>query len=255
MTAQPHVHPKTHAHSEAPAPAALPEIVDRDTWLRARAALLPREKAHTHEGDAIAAARRRLPMVEVDATVELVGADGPTRVLDMFDGRDQLLVCKHMWHPGQGFEGQCRGCTITLWNFQDPVYLEARGVTFAVWCEGPYDEFAPYREFMGYPTPWYSVHGVDSPGISDGWITTYLRVGDRVFQTYETDDRGCEVMMTALQLLDVTVYGRQEEWEDSPAGWPQDPTQSWLRRDGRPIPQWTRPGVTPVAAPTEEGCC
>jgi predicted dithiol-disulfide oxidoreductase (DUF899 family) len=217
-----------------------PEIVDRASWLAARAALLSREKAHTREGDAIAAARRRLPMVEVDATVELVGADGPTALLDMFEGREQLLVCKHMWNRGKGFADQCRGCTATVWNFQDASYLEARGVTFAIWCQGPYAEFAPYREFMGYRAPWYSVDWIDVPGVSDGWITTYLRVGDRVFQTYETDGRGCEVMMPALLLLDMTVYGRQEEWEDSPAGWPQDPTMSWFIRDGRPVPQWTR---------------
>jgi predicted dithiol-disulfide oxidoreductase (DUF899 family) len=227
-----------------------PQVVDRDTWLRSRAALLAREKAHTREGDAIAAARRRLPMVEVDPTVELIGAKGPTPLHDIFEGRDQLLVCKHMWHRGQGFADQCRGCTATVWNFQDSTYLEARGVTFAVWCQGPYPEFAPYREFMGYRAPWYSVDGIDLPGISDGWITTYLRVGDRIFQTYETDGRGCEVMMPALQLLDLTVYGRQEEWEDSPDGWPQDPTQSWFVRDGRPIPQWTRlmPGSAEVGA-------
>ncbi|GIF46314.1 putative dithiol-disulfide oxidoreductase (DUF899 family) [Asanoa ferruginea] len=217
-----------------------PQVVDRATWLQERAALLVREKAHTRAGDAIAAARRRLPMVEVDPTVELIGANGPTPLHDIFEGRDQLLVCKHMWHRGQGFAGQCRGCTATVWNFQDATYLEGRGVTFAVWCQGPYAEFAPYREFMGYRVPWYSVDGIDVPGISDGWITTYLRVGDRIFQTYETDGRGCEVMMPALQLLDLTVYGRQEEWEDSPEGWPQDETQSWFVRDGRPIPQWTR---------------
>ncbi len=219
-----------------------PEVVDRETWLRARAALLTREKAHTRAGDAIAAARRRLPMVEVNAAVELVGPNGPTPLLDIFEGRDQLLVCKHMWNLGKGFADQCRGCTATVWNVQDATYLEARGVTFAVWCQGPYAEFAPYREFMGYQTPWYEVHGIDEPGISDGWITTYLRVGDRIFQTYETDGRGCEAMMPALQLLDLTVYGRQEKWEDSPEGWPQDPTQSWFVRDGRPIPQWTRLG-------------
>jgi len=234
---------------------ATPPIVDRATWLRERADLLVREKAHTRAGSALAAQRRRLPMVEVDARVRLTGAAGPTPLLDVFEGRDQLLVCKHMWHRGRGFEDQCRGCTATVWNFQDATYLEARGVTFAVWCEGPYDEFAPYREFMGYRAPWYSVDGVDSPGISDGWITAYLRVGDRVFQTYETDGRGCEAMMPALQLLDLTVYGRQEEWEDSPEGWPQDPTQSWFRRDGRPIPQWTRPGVTPVGSHAEGDCC
>jgi len=225
--------------------AALPPIVDRETWRRRREQLLGREKAHTREGDAIAAARRRLPMTEVDGSVELVGADGPTTVLAMFEGRDQLVVCKHMWHRGKGFEDQCQGCTATIWNFQDATYLEARRVTFAIWCEGPYEELAPFREFMGYRSPWYSIDGVDAPGISDGWLNAYLRVGDRVFQTYETDGRGCEAMMPALQLLDLTVYGRQEGWEDAPSGWPQDPTQSWFRRDGRPIAQWTRPGVTP----------
>ncbi|RHA39807.1 DUF899 family protein [Cellulomonas rhizosphaerae] len=224
----------------------IPTIVDRETWHAERNALLVREKAHTRAGNALAAARRRLPMVEVDASVRLVGAHGPTVLGEMFEGRDQLLVCRHMWHRGQGFEDQCRGCTATVWNFQDATYLEARGVTFAIWCEGPYDEFAPFREFMGYSAPWYSLDGIDSPGISDGWLTAYLRVGDRIFQTYDTDGRGCEAMMPALQLLDMTVYGRQEQWEDSPEGWPQDPTQSWFRRAGRPIPQWTRPGVTPV---------
>jgi predicted dithiol-disulfide oxidoreductase (DUF899 family) len=229
---------------------AVPEIVDRATWQQHRAALLIREKAHTRAGDAIAAARRRLPMTEVDATVELTGAAGPTPLLDMFAGRDQLLVCKHMWHAGRPFEDQCHGCTATVWNFQDATYLEAREVTFAIWCEGPYAEFAPFRDFMGYQAPWYSLDGVDAPGISDGWITTYLRIGDRVFQTYETDGRGCEVMMPSLQLLDLTVYGRREKWEDSPEGWPQEETQTWWRRDGRPIPQWTRPGVTPIDQPS-----
>jgi predicted dithiol-disulfide oxidoreductase (DUF899 family) len=232
---------------------ATPEIVDRTTWQRERDALLVREKAHTRAGSALAAERRRQPMVEVDGDVELLGPDGPVAVRDMFDGRDQLITCKHMWHRGKGFADQCQGCTATVWNFQDASYLEARGVSFAIWCEGPYDEFAPFREFMGYTAPWYSLDGVDSPGISDGWLNAYLRVGDRVFQTFETDGRGVEVMMPALQLLDLTVYGRQEEWEDSPDGWPQDPTGDWWRRDGRPVPQWTRPGVT--AAASGHDCC
>ncbi|BCB76734.1 DUF899 family protein [Phytohabitans flavus] len=227
--------------------APVPAIVDRQTWLRERAALLAREKAHTREHSAIAAARRRLPMTEVDASVRMVGEHGPTRVLDMFEGRDQLLVYKHMWHLDRPFEDQCRGCTAAVWNFHDATYLHARGVTFAVWCEGPYEQFAPFRDFMGYTHPWYSRHGVHSAGLTEeNGICVYLRVEDRVFQTYETDGRGCEVMMPALQMLDMTVYGRQEDWEDSPAGWPQDPIQSWFRRDGRPIPQWTRPGATPV---------
>jgi predicted dithiol-disulfide oxidoreductase (DUF899 family) len=222
-----------------------PPIVDWETWTRERDALLGREKAHTREGDAIAAARRRLPMVEV-RNVSLPGEKGPTPLLDMFDGRELLLTCKHMWHLGQPFEDQCEGCTLTIWNMQDPTYLKARGVSFAIWCEGPYDEFAPFRAFMGYTEPWYSVHDIKEPGVSDGWLNAYLRVGDRVFLTYTTDGRGCEAMMPALQLLDMTVYGRKEMWEDSPPGWPQpDRTGAdWWRQDGRPVGQWTRPEVT-----------
>jgi predicted dithiol-disulfide oxidoreductase (DUF899 family) len=221
----------------------VPEIVDRETWRRRRDALLVREKAHTREGDAIAAARRRLPMTEI-ADVTLTGPQGPVLLLEIFDGRDQLFVFQHMWSHGMPFEDQCRGCTATVWNFQDATYLNARGVTFAILCAGAYDEIAPYRAFMGYPVPWYSSAGVDT--FPEAAFLFLMRHGDRIFLTYSTDDRGCEVMMPALLLLDMTVYGRQETWEDSPDGWPQDPTQSWFRRDGRPIPQWTRPGATPV---------
>jgi predicted dithiol-disulfide oxidoreductase (DUF899 family) len=234
--------------------SAGPAVVDRETWLRERAALLAREKAHTPEGDAVAAARRRLPMTEI-ANVSLAGARGPVSLLGAFEGRDQLICFQHMWYAGQPFEDQCRGCTGTIWNFQDATYLEGRGVTFAVLCEGPYEELAPYREFMGYTHPWYSTASVDDPTFPDEALVCLVRRGDRIFLTYQTDSRGVEVMMPALQLLDLTAYGRQEDWEDSPEGWPQDPSQSWFRRDGRPIPQWTRPGVTPVDACTGSACC
>jgi predicted dithiol-disulfide oxidoreductase (DUF899 family) len=155
-----------------------------------------------------------------------------------------------MWHLGEPFEGQCEGCTITIWNFQNAAYLQARGITFAVFAEGPYEELAPYREFMGYTHPWYATYGVDDPAIAGGGnIACFLRRGDRVFLTYETTDRGTEPIMTSLLLLDMTVYGRQETWEDSPEGWPQPSAPcGWWRADGRPVAQWTRPGVTPVAS-------
>ena len=234
---------------------AVPPIVDRETWLRERESLLVREKAHTREGDAIAAARRRMPMVEVDAAAVLVGESGPTTLLDVFEGRDELVAYKHMWHPGQPIEGQCEGCTLRVWSFQDACYLHARGVSFAVLCEGPWEEVRPFREFMGYPVPWYSVADVDDPavagGLSDdrGLISCYLRVDDRVFLTNEAIHRGAEAMMPALKLLDMTVHGRGEAWEDSPEGWPQGPTSAIWRTDGRPTAQWTRPGATPVGAP------
>lgn len=225
---------------------AAPPVVDRDTWLRERNELLAREKAHTRAGDAIAAARRRLPMTEI-APVSLIGEDGPTRLLDIFAGRDQLVVYKHMWHLGKPFEYQCEGCTLNVWNFQNAVYLEARGITFAVFGAGPYEDMAPYREFMGYTQPWYSTYGIDDPAVAGGGeITCYLRRGDRVSTTYQTTDRGTESIIPSLVLLDMSVYGRQEVWEDSPEGWPQDPTYSFWRRNGRPTAQWTRPGVVPA---------
>ncbi|TDD21013.1 DUF899 domain-containing protein [Kribbella turkmenica] len=233
---------------------AMPPIVDRETWCRERRTLLDREKTHTGEGDAIAAVRRRLPMTEVDATATLVGPGGPRSFLDVFEGRDQLIVYKHMWHPGAGIEGQCVGCTASIVDVHDVSYLNHRGVSFAVFCEGPWDEIAPFREFMGYTLPWYSMLGVDDdavgPGLIDepGNIACYLRDGDRAYLTNETVGRGVETIMLQAHLLDLTAYGRQESWEDSPPGWPQHPTATWWQKDGRPVPQWTR-----LAA--AEPCC
>ena len=140
-----------------------PPVVDLATWEAARDELLIREKAHTREGDAIAAARRRLPMVEFDPTVAVVGADGPVPFLDLFQGRDELVVYKHMWHDGAPHQGQCEGCTTTAWHVKDAAYLNARGVSFAILTSGRWDEVAPYVEFMGYTEPWYSVRGLDAP--------------------------------------------------------------------------------------------
>lgn len=227
-----------------------PPIVDRATWERERERLLAREKAHTHEGDAIAAARRRLPMTEV-ADVELVGEHGTTRLLDVFDGRPQLIVYKHMWHLGQPVAAQCEGCTATIWDYHDPSYLNARGVSFAVLSRGPWAELAPYRAFMGYTHPWFSVEHVDDPLMgpeTEGAFVALLRRDDRIFATNWITGRGAELAMTSLSLLDMTAYGRQEAWEDSPAGWPQDPTFTGWALDGRPVPQWSRPGATAVDA-------
>jgi hypothetical protein len=130
-----------------------PPVVDLATWQAARDELLVREKAHTRAGDALAAARRRLPMVEFDGAVEVVGPDGPVPFLDLFQGRDELVVYKHMWHDGAPHHGQCGGCTTTAWHVKDAVYLNARGVSYAVLTEGRWDEVAPYVEFMATPSP------------------------------------------------------------------------------------------------------
>lgn len=99
-------------------------------------------------------------MVELDGTAEVVGPDGPVPFLDLFQGRDELVVYKHMWYDGAPHQGQCEGCTTTAWHLKDAVYLNARGVSFAILTSGPWDEVAPYVEFMGYTQPWYSVRAV-----------------------------------------------------------------------------------------------
>ncbi len=246
----------THDDQTAAALPGRPPVVDQATWQAARDELLLREKAHTREGDAIAAARRRLPMVEFDGTAEVVGADGPVPFLDLFQGRDELVVYKHMWHDDTPHQGQCYGCTTAAWHLQDASYLNARGVSFAFLTEGRWEEVAPFVEFMGYTQPWYSVRGLPEPiGGEMGYLTCYLREGERTFLTYSTTGRGCERVNASMGLLDMTPYGRGEVWEDKPEGWPEGRAACWSwktdadgeptwGRTGRPTPQWTRPGAT-----------
>jgi len=242
-----------------------PPVVDQATWLAARDELLVREKAHTRAGDALAAERRRLPMVELDGTTQVTGPDGPVPFVDLFQGRDELLVYKHMWHDGAPHQGQCEGCTVSAWHLRDAVYLNARGVSFAILTTGPWDEVAPYVDFMGYTQPWYSVRGLDEPiGGEMGLLACFLRDGDRVYLTYDSTGRGTEVASSSFGLLDLTPYGRGEAWQDNPDGWPEGNGPCWYWRsdaDGnagwgpttRPVPQWTRPGATPVETLGRQG--
>ena len=245
----------------------VPAVAGIDDFERELLALRAREKAHARAGDAIAAARRRLPMTEVPPDTVVVGPDGPVPFGDVFDGRDELIVYSHMFHDDQPWEAQCEGCTRNVWNMGHPAdaaYLNAHGVTFAVLGDGPYAQLAAFRAFMGYTVPWYSNAHLDHPTVGvAGRISCYVRQGDRVYLTYWTTGRGDEVMSPSFGLLDLTAYGRRESWEDSPAGWPQRPTHALLRTDehgapmgagggGRPVPQWTRPGVAesgPTMAP------
>ncbi|HEY2576753.1 MAG TPA: DUF899 family protein, partial [Streptosporangiaceae bacterium] len=200
----------------------------------------------------------RLPMVEFDGTAEVTGPDGPVPFLDLFQGRGELVVYKHMWHDGAPHQGQCEGCTYAAWHLKDAVYLNARDVSFAIVTTGRWEEVASFTGFMGYTQPWYSVRDVDAPvGGSMGSITCYLRDGDRVFLTYSTTGRGNEPFNGSFALLDMTPYGRGEAWEDNPEGWPEGRSPCWYWRsdvDGnatwgpasRPVPQWTRPGATPA---------
>ena len=231
-----------------------PKVVDRTTFDAQLDALRVREKAHTHEGDAIAAARRRLPTVEVDPAT-LIGPRGAVKLLDVFERRRQLIAYYFMWHTGHPAPEQCEGCTWVTTQVRELSYLHSRDVTFAVFCQGPYDESARYRDFMGWETPWYSALGsletlLIGRRVGRMHIVCYLRQGSKVFETYWTAARGVEVMDNKYHLLDLTVYGRQEKREDSPSGWPQQctytrsssgsPTWEPVWPGGRPIAQWPR---------------
>ena len=232
-------HLRRSAATHAP---GLPATVDRKTWQEQITALRVREKAHTREGDAIAAARRRLPMVEVDPTTPVIGARGEVPLIETFEGRSQLFASYHMWHTGRPAAEQCEGCTFNTGHVLELGYLHSRDVTFAVFCEGPFDESNRYREFMGWEMPWYSVPAASVDAlIADrhfGMKVCYLRDGDRVFETYWTTGRGCEIMGNSYGMLDMMVYGRQEQWEDSPEGWPR--REGAMRTNGRPTSQWSR---------------
>src|SRR5215469_908724 len=232
-----------------------PKIVDRSTFQAELDALRVREKAHTREGDAIAAARRRLPMVEVDGAIPLIGERGAVTLLDVFEGRRMLIAYYFMWHVGHPAAEQCEGCTWVTTQMGELSYLHSRDVTFAVFCQGPYEQSARYREFMGWQMPWYSAKAslgslLVGRRVGRMHIVCYLRQGSKVFETYWTTSRGVEVMDNNYHLLDLTVYGRQEKWEDSPPGWPQQCTYTrtssgpptWQPEwpGGRPIAQWPR---------------
>jgi predicted dithiol-disulfide oxidoreductase (DUF899 family) len=153
-----------------------------------------------------------------------------------------------MWYAGQPAAAQCEGCTFFNGQVLELSYLHARGITYATFCQGPYEESVRYRNFMGWDMPWYSAQdSIDllrAGRTAAFMLVCYLRHGDRVFETYWTTGRGIEPMAPTLGLWDMTVYGRQELWEDSPEGWPQidgynKSGQAWST-DGRPTAQWSR---------------
>ena len=244
--------PRRAAAGAASAPG-LPAAVDRAAFQAELDRLRVREKAHTREGDAIAAARRRLPMVEVDASLALTGparAAHPAGGVRRAPAAHRLLL--HVVGRPPGGRAVRRLHVVTT-QVSELSYLHSRDITYAVFCQGPYDESARYRDFMGWDMPWYSAQ--DSLGallvgrqVGLFHLVCYLRDGDRVFETYWTTRRGVEAMDYSYALMDLTVYGRQEPWEDSPPGWPQQ--CSITRTDGGPpdwppVPVW--PGGRPIA--------
>ena len=224
-----------------------PATVDRATFQTELDALRVREKAHTREGDAIAAARRRLPMVEVDGATPLIGERGTVTLLEACEGRRMLIAYYFMWHTGHPAPEQCEGCTWVTSQLSELSYIRSRDATYATFCQGPYEESARYRDFMGWDMPWYSAQNsldalLAGRQANRMYIICYLRQGSNIFETSWTTRRGVEAMDNSYALLDMTVYGRQETWEDSPAGWPKpwNGEKERIRIDGRPIAQWSR---------------
>ena len=208
-------------NNDGHAPVAVPPIVDQRTWEAALDELRAQEKAATRQLDAIAAARRRLPMVELpDYTLE--GADGPVRLADVFDGTHQLIVYHHMWFPGE--EWQCPGCTGFTSQFTRLEFLEGYDARFVIVTQGPIDEALAYRERVGNKMTWYSSAGspfatdMGAPPGGGFQVNVFLRVGDTVYRTYNTQGRGTEQLSHTFPLIDLLPYGRQEEWQDSPTG-------------------------------------
>lgn len=212
--------------------SALPPVVDRQTWQAALDELRVREKAATRELDAIAAQRRRLPMVELpDHT--LIGADGPIRLVDVFAGRSQLIVYNHMWVDGE--QWQCGGCTGFTSQFVRLGHLDRYDARFVIVTNGPIDQALAYRDKVGNRMEWYSSSespfgaDVGAPPGGGFAVNVFLRDGDTVYRTWHTDGRGTEQLSYTFALVDILPWGRQEEWQDSPDGWPRSSTYSkWL---------------------------
>jgi predicted dithiol-disulfide oxidoreductase (DUF899 family) len=218
----------------------LPEVVSEEEWRRARERLLAKEKEATRARDALAAERRRLPMVRIEKEYVFEGPSGKASLLDLFEGRRQLILYHFMFAPGvDGWPAAgCEGCSFVVDNVGHLAHLHARDTSFVLVSRASLAQIEAYRERMSWTIPWFS--SADSDFNTDFGLTTdrgetfglsvFLRDGDSVFRTYFTSGRGVEALGSAWTFLDLTPLGRQEEWEDSPEGWPQTPPYVWWRR-------------------------
>ena len=211
-----------------------PPIVSRDEGDAARAQMLVKEKEHTRARDALAAERRRKPMMAVDKQYEFDGPHGKASLLDLFDGRRQLIVYRFFYEPSvAGWpEHGCPGCSFLADQVANLAHLNARDTTLVFVSRAPQENIAAWKERMGWDIPWFTItDDFDADfGVAE-WHGTnaFLREGDQVFRTYFIDSRGDEAMGSTWAYLDMTALGRQEEWEDSPEGYPQTPPYQWWR--------------------------
>jgi predicted dithiol-disulfide oxidoreductase (DUF899 family) len=206
---------------------AKPEIVSAEEWQRARDELLKAEKEATRLQDALAARRRRLPMVEFDSGYAFDTPTGPKTLLELFEGRGELVIYQFM---DNGPDHYCPGCTWLTNNIPVAAFpaLAERGVTWVTVSNMPLAQIEAYKKQMGWTLPFVSSHGTsfaEDCGANGGFLlSVFLRDGDKVYRTYSTTSRGVDRLVFTNHLLDHTPYGRQEDWEDSPPGWPQHPT-------------------------------
>jgi predicted dithiol-disulfide oxidoreductase (DUF899 family) len=212
-----------------------PSIVTPTEWEAARERLLVKEKEVTRAKDALAAERRRMPWLEVDKGYLFEGPNGKASLLDLFDGRRQLIAYRAFFEPGvHGWpEHACPGCSLVADQVANPIHLNARDTTLVFASRGGQPELARLKERMGWQfIPWYTMTDeFDADFGVDEWhgTNTFIRDGDRVFRTYFINNRGDEAMGGTWSYLDLTALGRQEEWEDSPEGYPQSPPYAWWR--------------------------
>jgi len=222
----------------------LPPVVSPTEWQAAHEKFLAKEKDATRARDALGAERRRLPRVRIDEDYVFDGPAGKTRLPELFEGRRQLLLYHFMFGPNQ--DAGCDGCSMFVDQVGHLAHLHARDTSFVLVSRAPLAKLEAYEKRMGWAIPWYSSFESDfnvdfgrSPetpqptvyqdGESFG-LSAFLRDGDDVFRTYFTTSRGVEALGSVWTLLDLTPLGRQEEWEDSPAGYPQGKPYQWWRR-------------------------
>jgi predicted dithiol-disulfide oxidoreductase (DUF899 family) len=213
----------------------LPPIVSREDWEAARAELLVKEKELTRARDALAADRRRMPRLAVEKDYAFDGPDGRAGLLDLFDGRRQLIVYRFFFEPGvDGWpEVGCPGCSFVADQVAHLAHLNARDTTLAFASRAPQADIKRLKARMGWDIPWYTItDGFDADFDVQDWHGTnaFLRDEDRIFRTYFIDKRGDEAMGSTWTYLDITAFGRQEVWEDSPEGYPQTQAYAWWNR-------------------------
>jgi len=209
-----------------------PPIVSAQEWEAARQKLLIKEKAVTRSRDALAAERRRMPWLAVDKKYTFDGPKGEASLLDVFEGRRQLIVYRAFFEPGVfGWpEHACRGCSMCADQVAHIAHLHARDTTLVFASRAPQADIARLKTRMGWTMPWYTIKdSFDTDFGVNEWHGTnaLIRDGEKIFRTYFINNRGDEAMGSTWTYLDITALGRQDEWEDSPEGYPRTPAYQW----------------------------